>query len=32
MFEKIGKEKFSRLVTALLIAAIAILALNLLIS
>ncbi|MGN0719750.1 MAG: hypothetical protein ACI4LQ_08050 [Anaerovoracaceae bacterium] len=32
MFEKIGKEKFSRLVTALLIAAIAILALNLLLS
>lgn len=32
MFEKIGKEKFTRLVTALLIAAIAILALNLLLS
>lgn len=32
MFEKIGKEKFSRLVTALLISAIAILALNLLLS
>ena len=32
MFEKIGKENFTRLVTALLIAAIAILALNLLLS
>ena len=32
MFEKIGKENFTRLVTALLISAIAILALNLLLS